>query len=122
MNHCSPGMMFCDSFWHFSIDHQGMACRHDTAVRVVMPKYYDNSEAQMSADFAVLTAAGCAFTVAGRLTANGEFRGLADIHIPDILRHVGVDFKGITEEQFRMDISSTEIRRSKLAEKHDQQD
>jgi hypothetical protein len=85
-------------------------CRHDTAVRVVMPKYYGDSEAQMSADFAALTAAGCAFTVAGRLTKDGAFRGLKDIQIPDILRHVGVDFKGISEEQFRMDISSTQIR------------
>lgn len=64
----------------------------------------------MSADFAALTAAGCAFTVAGRLTSDGAFRGLDDIKIPDILRHVGVDFKGISEEQFRMDISSTQIR------------
>lgn len=85
-------------------------CSHDTAVRVVMPKYYGDSEAQMSADFAALTAAGCAFTVAGRLTKHGAFRGLNDIKIPDILRHVGVDFKGISEDQFRMDISSTQIR------------
>jgi hypothetical protein len=77
-----------------------------------MPKYYGNSEAQMSADFAALTAAGCAFTVAGRVTKDGAFRGLDDIKIPGILRHVGVDFKGIPEESFRMDISSTEIRKT----------
>lgn len=87
-----------------------------------MPKYYGDSEAQMSADFAALTAAGCAFTVAGRLTSNGEFRGLADIKIPDILRHVGVDFKGITEEQFRMDISSTQIRKSMLLDQAEQKE
>jgi hypothetical protein len=83
---------------------------YDTAVRIIMPRYYGDSEAQMVADFAALKAAGCGFVVAGRVHG-GKFLGLKDIDIPDVLRHIGVDFSGIAEESFRMDISSTEIRR-----------
>jgi hypothetical protein len=84
----------------------------DTAARLVLPKYYGDSEAQMGADFAALAAAGCGFVVAGRVDADGRFRSLADIAVPAILQHVGVRFEAISEAEFRMDVSSSEIRRS----------
>eukprot|EP00892_Ulva_mutabilis_P012424 jgi/Ulvmu1/9554/UM053_0043.1 len=90
---------------------------YDTAVRIVMPKYYRDSEACMAADFAALHAAGCGFIVGGRVDgSSGRFLGLEDIDMPDVLKHVGVRFRGIPESQFRLDVSSTELRNAKQSE------
>lgn len=84
---------------------------YDTAVRIVMPKYYNNSEACMAADFAELHASGCSFIVGGRFDKDaGRFLGLEDIQVPDILHRVGIQFQGLPEDEFRLDISSTELR------------
>ena len=86
---------------------------YDTAVRIVMHKYYGNSEARMAADFATLHAAGCGFIVGGRVDGNtGRFLGLHDINVPKFLQDMGVKFDAIAEDAFRLDISSTELRRA----------
>lgn len=86
---------------------------YDTAVRIVMPKYYGDSEARMAADFAELHAAECSFVVGGRVDSEtGRFLGLESIQIPNVLQHVGIEFQGVAEHDFRLDISSTELRRA----------
>eukprot|EP00803_Ostreobium_quekettii_P002877 evm.model.scf_4242.1 EVM.evm.TU.scf_4242.1 scf_4242:2002-2793(+) len=80
---------------------------HDTAVRLVMPKYYGGSEAKMMAEFARVRHQGCSFLVAGRVLANGSFKELSDAEVPGELEDL---FQAIPEAQFRVDISSTELR------------
>ncbi len=77
----------------------------DTAERLISPRYY-SGEAGMLAAFDAIRAAGCRFLVAGRLT-NGRFQTLADLPLP-----AGVDdlFVELPESQFRVDISSTQMR------------
>lgn len=84
---------------------------YDTAVRIVMQKYYGDSEARMAADFSELHAAGCSFIVGGRVDAGtGQFLGLESIQVPSVLKDIGVRFQGVSEAEFRLDISSTELR------------
>ncbi|GAX76497.1 hypothetical protein CEUSTIGMA_g3942.t1 [Chlamydomonas eustigma] len=83
---------------------------YDTAVRMVMPKYYNNSFTQMLLDFSRLRECGCSFIVAGRLDSGTEsFKGLSDIDVPLELADL---FECIPEEVFRLDISSTELRKN----------
>jgi hypothetical protein len=85
---------------------------HDTAVRLVMPKYY-GGEAGMLRAFAAIRERGCSFLVAGRLAAVGDddatgarrFLTLADVDVPAPLRDLFEEIPG-----FREDVSSTEIR------------
>jgi hypothetical protein len=66
----------------------------------------------MLLDFSRLRECGCSFIVAGRLdSGSGSFKGLHDIDVPQELADL---FHGISEEAFRLDISSTELRK-KLA-------
>lgn len=86
---------------------------HDTAVRLVMPKYY-GGEAGMLRAFAAIRERGCSFLVAGRLAAAAgdadatgarRFLTLADVDVPAPLRDLFEEIPG-----FREDVSSTEIR------------
>jgi hypothetical protein len=79
----------------------------DTAVRIVDPRYYGNSEAKLREALAQIRAQGCRFLVAGRLGAEGRFAGCEDIAIPDACRNL---FEAIPESRFRCDISSTHLR------------
>ncbi len=81
---------------------------YDTAVRLVMPKYYGNDATQMLLEFAQLRHLGCSFLVAGRRDGeSGRFLTLADASVPEQLQDL---FAEIPESAFRMDVSSTEIR------------
>lgn len=79
----------------------------DTAERIVKPKYYHDSEADMLAAMNEIRANGCRFLVAGRLE-DGRFQTLADTPLPSSVRDL---FAEIPEHEFRRDISSTELRR-----------
>lgn len=79
----------------------------DTAERIVQPKYY-GSEADMLAALAEIRAHGCRFLVAGRREGN-SFRTLSDLTLPPQTRDL---FEAIAEEEFRRDISSTELRKT----------
>ena len=82
---------------------------YDTAVRLVQERYY-GSETAMMLQFAKLAHQRCDFLVAGRVDSNdGRFYTLEDMEIPDVLRK-GSLFHALTSEEFRLDISSTEIR------------
>ena len=82
---------------------------HDTAIRLVMPKYY-GGEVEMLRAFEEIRNLGCSFVVAGRAATSAEgkaFLTLADVDVPEQLRDVFEALPG-----FRNDISSTEIRLS----------
>ena len=77
----------------------------DTAVRLVAPRYY-GGEREMLLALAEMMAGGASFLVAGR--ADGDaFRTLANVPVPEGFAPM---FAGLTEAEFRRDISSTELR------------
>lgn len=80
---------------------------YDTAVRIFAPRYYGDSEEGMLAALREINARGCRFLVAGRVDADGIFRNLNDVSIPDEFQGM---FQAIPEQLFRRDISSTDLR------------
>jgi len=79
---------------------------YDTAVRLLDEKYYRDGATGMECALGELLNRACRFWVAGR-QVEGAFRTLDDVGIPAALRDL---FVAIDEEQFRLDISSTDIR------------
>ena len=79
---------------------------NDTALRLVDPKYYDNDVQNMYTSLQKVMDNKCDFLVAGRLQ-NSEFKTISDMAIPEAFISL---FQGIPESQFRMDLSSTELR------------
>lgn len=82
----------------------------DTAVRILDDRYYDRSVERRDETLRRLVSLDIRFLVAGRLMANSSntmFATAADLHIPDSVAEL---FIGVPESQFRMDLSSTEIR------------
>lgn len=81
---------------------------HDTAIRLLMPKYY-GGEVEMLRAFEDIRNLGCSFVVAGRAATSDEggktFLTLADVDVPERIRDVFEALPG-----FRNDVSSTEIR------------
>ncbi|MCW5874368.1 MAG: hypothetical protein KIS88_06945 [Anaerolineales bacterium] len=77
----------------------------DTARRLVDPKYTAGEAAMLEA-FEFIRAQGCSFLVAGR-KVDGRYQTLADAAIPPAIADL---FTGLSEDEFRMDLSSTEIR------------
>ncbi|KAL9246255.1 hypothetical protein vseg_019813 [Gypsophila vaccaria] len=84
----------------------------DTVVRLINPKYYDGNYDRMVEALLKCKSTGCVFVVGGR-DVEGMFKVLEDIDIPEVLKDL---FIPIPAARFRMDISSTEIRR-KLGKK-----
>eukprot|EP00761_Pharyngomonas_kirbyi_P008311 gb/GECH01008322.1/.p1 GENE.gb/GECH01008322.1/~~gb/GECH01008322.1/.p1 ORF type:complete len:220 (+),score=50.90 gb/GECH01008322.1/:1-660(+) len=79
----------------------------DTALRLVMPKYYGGSEdAMIEALQKLRNEYNCSFAVGGRLI-DGGFHELDPSTMPAPVRSL---FTPIPESSFRMDISSTELR------------
>lgn len=84
---------------------------HDTAVRLLNPKYY-GGDGEMRAALEAMRAAGCTFIVAGRVEQGGatgdgagRFLTLRDVDVP-------TEFVGMFEDlgEWRMDVSSTALR------------
>ncbi|MBM3340826.1 MAG: hypothetical protein FJY56_01740 [Betaproteobacteria bacterium] len=80
----------------------------DTAVRLIDPRFYGDSEMRMQAALAELRSLGARFLVAGRLTQGG-FQTANDL--PGLARF-GDLFTSIPESRFRADISSTALRKA----------
>lgn len=80
----------------------------DTAARLVDRRFYGDSDATMRRALADVARHGCSFLVAGRLVEE-RYRTLTDIALPlpPTLRAL---FRELSEESFRCDISSSEIR------------
>ncbi|KAF8390094.1 hypothetical protein HHK36_024616 [Tetracentron sinense] len=81
----------------------------DTAARLINPKYYGGDHGKMLEILIGCKRTGCTFLVAGR-NVDGVFKVLEDFDIPEELRDM---FISIPAERFRMDISSSEIRKNK---------
>lgn len=79
----------------------------DTVVRIAEPKYYGDEPARDWA-LASLAAAGCRFLVFGRYH-DGCFQALCDLKLPTALLQLCDEVPG---HAFRMDLSSTALRRS----------
>jgi hypothetical protein len=79
----------------------------DTAIRLLDAKYYaDEASRRRSLD--AIAERGCRFVVGGRVDASGAFRTWSEAHgVPPM-------FDVLTEEDFRLDISSTELRESRV--------
>ena len=62
----------------------------------------------MTDSFKQLANLGCSFLVAGRVDDNGTFFEAVELEVPDPFKDL---FKFIPPGHFRLDISSTELRR-----------
>lgn len=80
---------------------------YDTAERIVQPRYYGDSATALHGALARIRDRGCRFLVAGRKQGD-EFRTLADLPLP--AEFAGL-FQPIPPDSFRVDLSSTELRR-----------
>ena len=78
----------------------------DTLQRIVSPKYYQEQESTRDASIAELLRLNTEFVVFGR-TQKGKFITLDDVEMPNELKQRCL---GISETDFRDDISSTELR------------
>lgn len=83
----------------------------DTIARIADARYYAG-EAGCAQAIAQLAASGCRFLVFGRHLA-GRFVSLAQLQLPAALRQICDE---IPEPAFRLDISSTDLRRSDAAD------
>ncbi len=78
----------------------------DTAIRLVAPQYYGGDSSAMMVALAEMLAAGTRFLVAGR-EDDGTFKTLKDVPAPQGFEGLFID---LPEDQFREDISSTQLR------------
>jgi nicotinamide mononucleotide (NMN) deamidase PncC len=87
----------------------------DTAERILQAKYYGGVQS-VGGVLEQIRAAGCRFLVAGRITDAG-FQTLRNLQIPAEYRDL---FAEIPADEFREDISSTELRRQGIHERQNQ--
>ena len=80
----------------------------DTAVRLVAARYYSDDRDAMLSALAEMWAGGTRFLVAGR-EDQGTFKTLRDVQVPQGFEPL---FSDLPEDQFREDISSTQLRAS----------
>jgi hypothetical protein len=81
----------------------------DTAARIVHPIYYGGDPGDMERALEEIRAHGCRFFVGGRVDAAGRFVDFGGVAIPAGYRDM---FHGLAEREFRVDVSSTELRSS----------
>ncbi len=79
----------------------------DTIARIADPRYYGGSRESCRAALRQIARRGCRFLVFGR-RAGGEFLSLSRLKLPKVLVE---QCEEVPEEEFRDDISSTELRR-----------
>jgi hypothetical protein len=79
----------------------------DTAARVVAPRYYPEGDAGVTAALDFLRGRGCRFLVACRVDRSGRCVRLEDLAISAAGREL---FEAIPAEEFRLDVSSTQLR------------
>jgi len=82
---------------------------YDTAARILHTRYYGNSNEAMEKAVAEIGKLGCRFLVAGRALNGGQFLQVEDLSIPYRFQEL---FRGIPPNLFRVDVSSTELRRT----------
>ncbi|KAG0456402.1 hypothetical protein HPP92_024190 [Vanilla planifolia] len=79
----------------------------DTVLRLINPKYYGGDRGKMLEILHGCKSSGSRFLVGGRMV-DGVFKVLEDFDVPQELNDM---FISIPADRFRMDISSTEIRK-----------
>ncbi len=80
---------------------------YDTADRLVQARYY-GSEAKRAEALELIRRHKCGFLVAGRFDqTQGRFLTLDDVSVPGPFRDL---FEAIPESEFRLDLSSTQVR------------
>jgi hypothetical protein len=86
---------------------------------VVQPRFYGGTRAGLATALGNLKDQGCRFLVAGRATETGEYRTVADL--PDLSDIPGARdlFEEIPEGEFRLDLSSTDIRSNLVTSRAD---
>ncbi|KAH9601208.1 hypothetical protein LSM04_007501 [Trypanosoma melophagium] len=84
----------------------------DTVKRILDLKYYENSYELMLQSMESIRAKGGFFVVGGRVSTNGSgvWEDLSSIKLPEELQSM---FIPISEGEFRVDVSSTELRKKK---------
>ncbi|MFM7109842.1 MAG: hypothetical protein ACKO26_01765 [Planctomycetota bacterium] len=80
---------------------------HDTAIRVLEERFYPPGTGGLAGALAHLRERGCSFLVAGRATEDGVFHPFREEEVPESAKGL---FRAIPEPEFRLDISSSEIR------------
>lgn len=86
----------------------------DTFVRIINPKYYNNCIENMIDALVQMKMKGVHFIVGGRLeqTESGSNKFInGEEEVKSLPMHVQEMFTLLTEEEFRLDVSSTEIRK-----------
>lgn len=79
---------------------------YDTAERILNPRFYNDDESAMHDAIRIVQSTGCRFLVAGRIVGM-QFCDVTALTIPAPFRDL---FLGLSEDEFRSDISSTELR------------
>jgi hypothetical protein len=82
----------------------------DTAARIVSPRYYGDDPAEIERALDEIARYGCRFFVGGRVDAAGRFVDVGGVTIPGGYRDL---FEGLGEREFRVDVSSSELRRGR---------
>lgn len=80
----------------------------DTAERIILPKYYGGGQEDLDRAMGELRQNNCHFLVMAR-AAEGCVKELADLNIPTEFADL---FVGVPAEEFREDLSSTELRKA----------
>jgi len=100
----------------------GYSCRKmsfvlgtDTFVRIINPKYYNNSRDEMIEALVDMRDKGVHFIVGGRLEQGTEHNKPIFINGEEEVKYLPPDIQSmftlLTEDEFRLDISSTELRK-----------
>ena len=80
----------------------------DTAARILDPRFYQHDDTQLRDALQSLADNGNRFFVGGRVsTVDARFCGVNQLTIPRKFRHL---FRGVSEDRFREDISSSDLR------------
>ena len=79
----------------------------DTAARLVSPRYYGDDPDEVIRALDEIRSYGGRFFVGGRMDGAGRFIDVGGVAIPDGYRDM---FQGLGEPEFRVDVSSTELR------------
>jgi nicotinamide mononucleotide (NMN) deamidase PncC len=83
----------------------------DTYVRLADPRYYGGSTAAAAEAVELIATRACGLIIFGRMR-QGVFEDAAHVDVPQRLRDVSYF---VSQREFRLDISSTELRRQELA-------
>ena len=82
----------------------------DTAERILKPAYYGGCDLALTNALRSVRDQGCRCLVAGRLNSQGCFLQLADLKVPSEFQEL---FTPLPPDTFRLDLSSTQLRRLK---------